>query len=146
MDASAASALEVENAKLRSEGEAMIAEMRARLGPEPAAEILTVNERLPPECRNWPAARMFQFFRCRLRLTQSEVASLAGLAPSQISRLEGGSDCLLSTWRRAYYALGLDFTVLPRSDRTIEELERKVESRRVSPRKRSLRPHGPWFR
>jgi DNA-binding XRE family transcriptional regulator len=125
----------------------MVARVRAQMGPEPFEVMLQVQAALPVMCRVWPPERLFQFLRCRLGLTQHELAHKAGLAPSQITRLEGGRDCLLSTWRRAYAALGLELSLLPLSGLSIVELEERAAGGRPSvARPPSLRPHGPWFK
>ena len=131
----------------RIAGDELIARVRAEMGPEPLEIIFKIGSAIPEDYRAWPPARMVQFIRCRLGLTQHELASKAGLAPSQLSRLEGGKDCLLSTWARVYAALGMNFCVLPLTGLTIAELERRAaEVRSPYARAPSLRPHGPWFR
>lgn len=124
----------------------MLARARAAMGPEPLEEILGAGKSLPEDYRTWPPARMLQFVRCRLKFTQHELACKAGLAPSQISRLEAGKDCLLSTWTRAYAALGVELRLMPVSTKTADELELlAAETRDPYENRRSLRPHGPWF-
>lgn len=125
----------------------MLARVRASMGAEPLEVILAAGRALPESYRDWPPARMIQFVRLRLGFTQQELARKAGLAPSQISRLEGGKDCLLSTWARAYNALGVAVRIGPESDLTVEELVRSAaEGRPQYARPATLRPHGPWFR
>lgn len=85
------------------------------------------------ELRPQEAARRF---RRSLRLTQDELARRAGIPRSQVVRFEAGQDVRLSTLRRIYAAFGCGFVVLPRSDRSVEELrgaltvERETRPRR----------------
>lgn len=131
--------------RYRCEGLAIQARVRAAMGPEPLDILLSSVRTLPESCRNWPSPRLFQWIRFRLGFTQQELARRAGLAPSQISRLEAGRDCLFSTWTRAYAAMGLDVRLIPASLETAEQLEAKSPAGRPEGRP-SLRPHGPWFR
>jgi len=119
------------------EGLAMIARMRREMGPEMAEVLFKWGMASPAEARNWPPERMFQFFRCRLKFTQDELAGKAGLVQSQVSRIESGADCLLSTWTRAYAAMGLELLLIPASSVVLEELERLSEAGR---------PEGHWRR
>jgi DNA-binding XRE family transcriptional regulator len=112
-------------------------QVRRSMGAEPVELLLKSGGDAPAELRNWPPERMFQYLRCRLRFTQLELAQKAGLTQSQVSRVESGADCLLSTWARAYAAMGFELKLLPASGMGVEELERKAEAGR---------PHGHWLR
>lgn len=46
-----------------------------------------------------------------LGISQDQLASMARLKQSTISRLESGGDGKLSTWREAFGSLGYDFVV-----------------------------------
>ena len=90
----------------------------------------------------------FLYVRCRLRLKQDELAWKSGVAQSIVSRVEGGADARLSTWRRLYAAMGFELILLPLSTRSIEELEERARigraserwmDRRTRPRRRPLR-------
>lgn len=111
--------------------------VRQSLGPEVVETLLKSAAAGPLELRDWPPERMFQYLRCRLRFTQGVLARKAGLTQSQVSRIESGADCLLSTWTRAYAAMGFKLHLLPASGRTVEELERHAEAGR---------PQGHWLR
>ncbi|MDO8757130.1 MAG: helix-turn-helix domain-containing protein [Elusimicrobiota bacterium] len=112
------------------DGSAILARVRRAMGPEMAEVLLSWGKAGPVECRQWPPAMMFQHLRCRLRFSQAELARKAGLTQSQVSRIESGADCLLSTWARAYAALGFELKLLPSSHESIEELERRAEEGR----------------
>jgi transcriptional regulator with XRE-family HTH domain len=94
--------------------------------PDLLNELLRTGTALPEEWRCWPPDRCFQYLRGRLEFTQDELAMKSGVAQSQISRLEGGSDALLETWRRVYSAMGFELILVPVSPLTIPELERKA--------------------
>lgn len=112
------------------EGSAILAQVQRVMGPEMAEQLLNLGKAGPAEFRKWPPAMMFQHLRCRLRFSQAELAVKAGLTQSQVSRIESGADCLLSTWARAYAALGFELKLLPSSAESIAELERRAEAGR----------------
>lgn len=116
---------------------AILSRVKLAMGPEVLELVLKTADAGPLELRDWPPERMFQYLRCRLSFTQAELARKAGLTQSQISRVESGSDCLLSTWTRAYAAMGFELRLLPASGASIEELERRSEIGR---------PEGHWLR
>ena len=115
----------------------IIEETKANFGPDPFEALLRTAVAVPPEWRRRSPEGGFQYLRCRLRFTQDELAAKAGLTQSQVSRLEGGADALLGTWRRAYAAMGFEMTLLPVSGLTLRELERRAEEGR---------PPGHWRR
>lgn len=119
------------------EGLAIQARVRREMGPEMAELLLGWGKSGPKEFRQWPPAMLFQHLRCRLRFSQAELALKAGLTQSQVSRVESGADCLLSTWARAYAALGFELKLLPSSHESIEELARRAEEGR---------PRDHWLR
>lgn len=114
------------------EGSAILAQVRRDMGPEMAERLLALGKTGPREFQQWPPAMMFQHMRCRLRFSQAELARKAGLTQSQVSRIESGADCLLSTWARAYAALGFELKLLPTSSESLESLERRSEVGRPS--------------
>lgn len=118
-------------------GSAILDRIRRSMGPEIVELLLKSAGAAPLELRDWPPERMFQYLRCRLRFTQNELAQKAGLTQSQVSRIESGADCQLSTWTRAYAAMGFDLRLLPASDLTLEELNKRAEQGR---------PHGHWMK
>jgi transcriptional regulator with XRE-family HTH domain len=107
------------------------------MGPEVLELMLRTAESAVPQLKEWPPERVFQYVRCRLRFTQSELAQKAGLTQSQVSRVESGADCLLSTWTRAYAAMGFELHLLPSSNASVEELEERADIGR---------PEGHWLR
>lgn len=119
------------------DGAAILERVRRSMGPEPVERLLKAGGEAPVELRSWPPERMFQYLRCRLRFTQLELAQKAGLTQSQVSRVESGADCLLSTWTRAYAAMGFELRLLPTSGMGVEELEKRAEAGR---------PHGHCLR
>lgn len=114
------------------EGLDIQARIRRDMGPEMAEQLLALGKTGPAEFQKWPPAMMFQHLRCRLRFSQAELARKAGLTQSQVSRIESGADCLLSTWARAYAALGFELKLMPSSNESVEELERRAEEGRPS--------------
>ena len=120
-----------------SEAMSIMAETRAAMGPDPFAILLKAPEALPSEWRGKSADEGFEYLRRRLAFTQDELARKSGVAQSIVSRVEGGADAYLSTWRRIYAAMGFDLMLLPISRLTVEELERRAEEGR---------PAGHWMR
>jgi len=119
------------------DGVSILDSVRRALGPEPVELLLKSGGDAPVELRSWPPERMFQYLRCRLSFTQLELARKAGLTQSQVSRVESGADCLLSTWTKVYAAMGFELRLLPISGMGVEELARNAEAGR---------PHGHWLR
>lgn len=119
------------------EGMAILARVRQEMGPEMAELLLAWGKAGPVEFRRWPPAMMFQHQRCRLEFSQAELAHKAGLTQSQVSRIESGADCLLSTWTRAYAAMGFELSLLPSSEARIEELKVRADEGR---------PRAHWLR
>lgn len=119
------------------DGAAILERVRRSLGPEPVELLLKSGGEAPVELRGWPPERMFQYLRCRLRFTQLELAQKAGLTQSQVSRVESGADCLLSTWTKVYAAMGFELHLLPTSALGLAELEKRAEAGR---------PQGHWLR
>ena len=105
----------------------ILVRLRETMGPDPFAELLKAAAAIPEHWRTQPAARNFQEIRCRLRFTQAELAGKAGLVQSQVSRVEGGEEALLSTWTRLYEAMGFGLVLLPVSAATVFELEKRAE-------------------
>ncbi|MFI5345231.1 MAG: helix-turn-helix domain-containing protein [Elusimicrobiota bacterium] len=114
-----------------------LAEMRASMGPDPFELILRAADSLPKDWKARGPEFGFEFVRCRLRFTQDELAQKSGVAQSIVSRVEGGFDARLSTWRRLYAAMGFDLVLLPVSALALEELEKRAEQGR---------PRGSWMR
>jgi len=110
---------------------------REALGPELIELLLKAPGAVPETWRGWTAHRGFVYLRCRLRFTQQELAQKSQTAQSQVSRLEGGCDALLSTWRAVYAAMGFELLLLPVSALTLEQLEKRAEEGR---------PQGHWLR
>jgi hypothetical protein len=85
-------------------------------------------ESLAPSWGGREPGAMLHGFRLLIGITQSRIARGSGLRQSDISRLEGGSDALLSTWRRAYSAMGFDLLLLPVPRHETAELRRLADS------------------
>jgi hypothetical protein len=81
--------------------------------PYPYERLEAFAAALPQLLRHWPEGRWFSQIRCVFRMSQERIGRLSGLHPSVVSRLEGSRDARLSTWRRAYDALGFDVILLP---------------------------------
>jgi DNA-binding XRE family transcriptional regulator len=105
--------------------------------PELIELILKIREDAPPQLTEWPSHRTVQYFRSRLEFTQDEIARKAGLTQSQVSRVESGADCLLSTWTKVYAAMGFRLALLPLSDLSLKCLEAVAERGR---------PENHWTR
>lgn len=119
------------------QGLAIQRRVRESMGPEELQLILEASGRLPEDWRRVPAERGFEFLRSRLRFTQCELARKSGVAQAQISRLEGGGDALLSTWRRLYAAMGFELLLVPLTAMSIDELDARADAGR---------PEGHWRR
>ena len=115
----------------------LLTRIKNEMGPEPLELMLETAGEAAPALKQWPPERVFQYIRCRLEFTQSELALKAGLTQSQVSRIESGADCLFSTWLRAYAAMGFELRLMPASDMKLEELAKCAEAGR---------PHGHWLR
>ena len=103
--------------------------------PDPLDEVLRAARALPSWWRRKPVEEGFLSLRCHLQYTQDEVAARSGLAQSIVSRLEGGGDALLSTWTRAYAAMGFELLLVPVSSLTARGLRDAAEAGR---------PPGSW--
>jgi len=75
--------------------------------------LYALGGRLPEPWLSCPADETLRRLRWRLQFTQAELAGKAGMPQVQISRLEGGADALLSTWRRLFDGMGFDLALLP---------------------------------
>lgn len=118
--------------------------------PHPYAQLEAFTAAMPQLLRLWPEGRWFSQVRCVFRMSQERIGRLSGLHPSVVSRLEGSGDARLSTWRKAYDALGFDVVLLPVPRAGLEELgERATASRRKTrwwksdPRPRRWRSDDP---
>lgn len=138
----------IELERRRQEGLEIIRRARAAFGPDPLEETLKTARALPDGWCRSPAEDLASF-RQRFWLRQKDLARKAGLTRTQIVRLENGRDALLSTWRKAYAALGFELLVVPLCRETLEELEelrrRDHESRhgRGKRRRTKLTPIKP---
>lgn len=89
---------------------------------------------LPPRWRELPPYEQFERLRCLVTITQDQVARRAGLHQSAVSKLEGGRDSKLSTWRKAYDAMGFDLILLPIPRGTAAELRKLAATDRATRR------------
>ena len=78
-------------------------------------EFLSLIQHVPEVWRQKPAHFHLWLARKRARLTQAELARLAGVSQSFIARVERGRDVRLSTMRRLYAALGFQMLIVPLS-------------------------------
>jgi hypothetical protein len=115
----------------------LIQRTRARWGPDLIETLISFSAGIPDPWRGWPADRGFEYLRCRLKFTQDELRQKSGLSQSQISRLEGGGDALLSTWRKLYRTMGFELMLVPVSSLSVAELVERSEEGR---------PEGFWRR
>ncbi len=111
--------------------------LRAALGPDLLEEVLKVGALVPSKWSDRTAERGFEYLRCRLEFTQQELAEKTGLTQARISKIEGGADALLSTWRRLYRAMGFGLLLLPVSELSADQLRKLAERDR---------PQGHWLR
>lgn len=115
--------------------ELVIAKLAEALkGPAPFDELLAYAQLMPEPWRDWPPERWFEGVRMVLQTTQDQIALKSGLTQSQVSRLEGGEDTRLSTWKRAYAAMGFDVAVVPIARFDEAELRRMSEEGRMTDR------------
>ena len=56
-----------------------------------------------------PPDHGLEVLRYRLKMSQVDLAAKAGLTQARYSKIEGGADALLSTWRRLYEAMGFRY-------------------------------------
>lgn len=119
----------------RTREEEAIAKMRELLrGPDPFNELVSFGQLLPAPWRDWPPEDWFVSLRCFLQTTQDQIALKSGLSQSQVSKLEGGCDSRLSTWRKAYAAMGFDLVLVPVARYEEKQLRRMSEEGRSTDR------------
>jgi hypothetical protein len=126
-----------------------IAKLAAALKePDAFEELLALGALIPEPWKSWPPQRLFEFLRCLLQVTQDQVALKSGLAQSQVSRVEGGEDARVSTWRKAYHAMGFDLVLLPVARVSRKEMERMAEEGRMTHRwwRQHARPRRRFLR
>ncbi|MDX6770915.1 MAG: hypothetical protein SF051_15380 [Elusimicrobiota bacterium] len=103
-------------------------------GPDPFEILAGYGQAVPGPWRDWPPERWFVTLRCMLQMTQDQIARKSGLNQSVVSRLEGGFDARLSSWRKAYAAMGFDLVLLPVALSSRESLEARAEEGRATVR------------
>lgn len=120
-------------------------------GPHPLDALRRFARRVPAPWRDDPPERWFEWIRCMLETTQEQIARRSGLDQSVVSRLEGGFDARLSSWRRAYAALGFDLVLLPVADLPFRKLRELADEDRATtrmsrqharPRRRRMKEHA----
>lgn len=121
---------------------------RAALGPDFLEMLIQAAQAVPQDWRDWTSERGFEFLRCRLKFTQDELSEKSGVAQSQISRIEGGGDALLSTWKALYHAMGFKLMLFPVSSKTVAQLEKDAEQGRPQWhwRRQRAKPRRRWKR
>lgn len=131
-----------------AEALAELKKLIAESGPPPFETWLDFARGAPEDLSSWPPARVYQFIRCRLRFSQAELSEKTGLSQSNLSRIEAGEDCLVSTMRRIYAAMGLELMLVPRSKETPRELESAADRGRSIRRRISqgAKPRRRWYR
>ena len=104
---------------------------------------------VPKEWLKMSPAEGLESLRCRLEFTQNELAEKSGLTQAQVSRIEGGSDALLSTWTKLYAAMGVALVILPLSALSANDLRKQADGartawqrrrQRAKPRRRRMKP------
>lgn len=104
-------------------------------------EVLDGGAGIPEVWKTWSAGRGLEFLRVRLGVTQDELARKSGVAQSGLSRIEGDEDALLSTWRKAYEAMGFTLLLLPVAGENAAELSsRAAVGRPPDSERRECRP------
>lgn len=98
--------------------------------PDPYEELSSWARGMPAPWKGMSPGRALIVLRSHLHVTQGETAGRGGLTQSQVSRLEGDEDALLSTWRRVYSALGFEVLLVPKPLGSWDELERRAEGMR----------------
>lgn len=63
--------------------------------------------------------------RKRQGMTLSQTAEAAGLSRRALGMIESGGDCTLSSLRRIFTALGMEFTARPLRRPTLEDLDQE---------------------
>lgn len=113
------------------------------MGPTLLDRLLEASAALPAEFARLPRARALRWLRMRLGFKQTELAERSGVSQSQISRIEGGGDALMSTWAALFEAMGLELRLAPASALGGEELcaalrrSRPTRDHRQGPRTRA---------
>lgn len=102
-------------------------ELKARLGPNPYDELFALAALLPAPWRGMRPDAVFESLRCRLNFTQDEVGIKGGMTQNQVSRIEGGFDARMSTWKKAFSAMGFDIFLLPMPRGPMRRLEALAE-------------------
>lgn len=126
----------------RQEGLEIRRRAAALFGPDPLEKVLRLAGELPPDWCVRPE-RDLDMFRHRFGLRQRDLARFAGLTRTQVVRLEGGRDALLSTLRKAYAALGFELLLVPRAAVPLEALEERWRLERTTRYPRGKRRKAP---
>lgn len=129
------------------DGKSVVEEMRRMLAqPTTYEELEAFVKTLPARWRVLPPEHQFERLRCMVAMTQDQVAKRTGLHQSAVSKLEGGRDSKLSTWRKAYDAMGYELVLLPVPRADIDELRRRAGVDRATRRwwRQHARPRRRW--
>lgn len=115
-------------------------------GPHPLDSLIRFGRRVPEPWKSWTPQLWFENIRCMLQTTQDQIAGRSGLDQSVVSRLEGGFDARLSSWRRAYDALGFDLVLLPVARYPHRRLRERADEDRATDRfwRQHARPRRRW--
>lgn len=114
----------------RRRGLEMLRQARDSFGPDWFEELLKLKSTLPRTWLEMSEAQRLGYLRCRFDLTQAELARRAGLAQRDVSRLEAGSEALLSTWKKLYSGFGVDLLLIPMTDKTLDALQEPAALKR----------------
>lgn len=105
-----------------------LAELLKSAPEDPLEQVLRHGRSVPEYWRQQTLADMARRLRRRLDMTQRQVAALAGLPHSKVSKIEAGQDVQISTLCQLFAGFGCGLVILPLSRLSAEELWRRTHA------------------